>query len=97
VEPTPDLLKHLQELVKEYLHASGGRASSRDIGRYLAASKRENDNFAGPVSALTELKAGYGGLTSFFQANEEFFSVDQDFADGDGEGGKYAFQVLLNS
>jgi hypothetical protein len=97
VYPTPELEKHLQELVKEYLHASGGKASSRDIGRYLAASKRQVEGYAGPVSALTELKAGYGGLTMFFQVNEKMFKLNKDFADGATETARYAFQVLLKS
>ena len=31
--------KHLKALIAEYLQAAGGKASSRDVGRYLAANR----------------------------------------------------------
>ena len=61
----------LQMMVTEYLHAAGGEASSRDIGRYLAANsaskqRLERDNSgASRISALTELKEIYGTLLKF--------------------------------
>jgi len=64
--------KYLESLVQEYLHASGGQASSRDVGRYLAANKasyersrNEGSNTGQGMSALAELKEIYGSLNTF--------------------------------
>ncbi|VEU37677.1 unnamed protein product [Pseudo-nitzschia multistriata] len=68
-ESSPE--KYLQSLVLEYLHASGGQASSRDVGRYLAANKvsyerrRIEGSMAQRMSALLELKEIYGSLNAF--------------------------------
>ena len=66
--------KYLEMLVLEYLHASGGQATSRDVGRYLAANKasfemrmREETHQGRPISALVELKKNYGSLNRFVQ------------------------------
>lgn len=74
---------HLQQLIKEYLTASGGEAGSRDIGRYLAAN---GDSRKGNRSALTELKESYGSLLSFILSREDLFCVldkTPGFAGGD--------------
>ncbi len=61
--------EYLESLTLEYLQASGGQASSRDIGRYLAANKGS----AGPgTSALTELKEIYGNLAKFINEIPHF-------------------------
>lgn len=68
---------HLEELVKEYLTARGGVASSRDIGRYLAAN---SDSGKGNQSALAELKESYGSLLSFLHSRS-LFDVDNSIPD----------------
>lgn len=62
---------HLEALVKEYLLASGGSASSRDIGRYLAANGDSNEMHV-YKSALAELKEAYGSLLSFLHSRDAF-------------------------
>jgi hypothetical protein len=62
----------LEMLVLEYVKASGGEASSRDVGRYLVVNKASSDrlsqqNNGKAVSALQELKELYGGLLKFVE------------------------------
>mmetsp|Transcript_14112 Transcript_14112/g.32837 ORF Transcript_14112/g.32837 Transcript_14112/m.32837 type:complete len:711 (+) Transcript_14112:41-2173(+) len=73
--------RYLKALVLEYLQASGGQASSRDVGRYLAANKtsyrRRSRHESGgpPVSALSELKEIYGSLINFVKRMPNFYFV----------------------
>ena len=62
---------HLKKLVREYLKVSGGEASSRDVGRYLAANKGTDRNSG--TTALTELKDLYGGLVQFILEHDDEF------------------------
>lgn len=64
---------YLTGLLEEYLRASGGKAGSRDIGRYLAANK-SSDGHA-EVSALQEVKQYYGSLASFSKWFPEKFHI----------------------
>jgi hypothetical protein len=73
--------EHLRSLILEYLHASGGQASSRDVGRYLAANKTNNERLlreesnGRPPSALAELKETYGSLKTFVKKIPNFYIV----------------------
>jgi len=71
--------EYLKSLILEYLHASGGQASSRDVGRYLAANKvsyeRRVSESRQPVSALAELKEIYGSLNTFVKTMPNFYIV----------------------
>lgn len=73
--------RHLKSLVLEYLYASGGQASSRDVGRYLAANKvsstrRLREESTGRhIHALAELKEIYGSLNTFVKNLPEFYIV----------------------
>ncbi|KAL7490288.1 hypothetical protein ACHAW6_016036 [Cyclotella cf. meneghiniana] len=82
---------HLEALVKEYLQASGGVASSRDVGRYLAAN---SDSHKGKRSALSELKDAYGSLLAFIHSRN-LFSVENDIprAQSSSDG----FPIKLNN
>jgi hypothetical protein len=77
-----DPATRLQMLVLEYLHAAGGEASSRDVGRYLAANKASNERLkndasgASSISALTELKELYGTLLKFVLQSPYFLKSD---------------------
>jgi hypothetical protein len=67
--------RRLEMLVLEYLHATGGEASSRDVGRYLAANKASDQRLAleqgqRNVSALKEMKERYGSLLRFVERSE---------------------------
>jgi hypothetical protein len=88
--------EHLIGLVKEYLRARGGRASSRDIGRYLLASSsyssRENRGKA--TTALSELKDIYGGLAKFIISSSDHF--DRTEATMTPDGGWEFFVSLAN-
>eukprot|EP00979_Chaetoceros_neogracilis_P002401 scaffold410_cov267-Chaetoceros_neogracile.AAC.49 len=86
---------HIEELLREYLHASGGEATSRNIGRYLAAnaaleSSNSSNNGSGGNSkrntALKQLKKNYGNLASFLNSKEETFEINSESVqDGSGE------------
>jgi len=79
VELSPE--RYLKSLVLEYLHASGGQASSRDVGRYLAANKTSykrrlrDESTDRRISALTELKEIYGSLNTFVKKLPNFCIV----------------------
>jgi uncharacterized LabA/DUF88 family protein len=83
-----ELTKYLQDLVIEYLHAKGGQASSRDVGRYLAANKSSTG--ATNLSALKELKSAYVSLNIFVNSFPDIFSV----VDHEDES-RYEFLVVL--
>jgi len=61
---------YLLDVVKEYIQASGGTASSRELGRYLAANSSFSAKERGGIgeSALVELKNTYGSLVKFLDA-----------------------------
>ena len=86
----PAIKAHLEDLVKEYLTASGGIAGSRDIGRYLAAN---SESRRGNRSALTELKETYGSLLTFILTRPKAFLV---LDKKPGYGGDMGFPVKLN-
>lgn len=84
-------LNYLEELLLEYLHASGGKASSRDVGRYLTANKPSTTMTAqNPTitSALSELKHVYGSLRQFIAQSVRFQQVEMEGR------GKHEFLVL---
>jgi len=100
----PKVASHIDELVKEYLQASGGEASSRNIGRYLAAnapipSSEANTADGKRNSALKELKKNFGSLANYLSAREETFTVVRgQFQDGRGEAdppSEHSFGVRL--
>ena len=62
IHDDPKVASYLESLVKEYLTASGGVASSRDIGRYLSAN---SDSCKVYKSALAELKVRLLFLTFY--------------------------------
>ena len=62
--------EYLKSLMVEYLYASGGQASSRDVGRYLAANKGSRGR---GTSALAELKETHGSLKMFIQRIPNFY------------------------
>ena len=81
----------LQALIEEYLHARGGRASSRDLGRYLAVNPASSNGRKYP-SALVELKeTTRGGLRQFVGQYPERFGL---VAGNDSEH-EYEFWVSL--
>lgn len=59
--------QYLEDLMMEYLHASGGKQGSRDLGRYFTANKPSPAARSNPSTrtALQELKYEYGTLTQF--------------------------------
>ena len=64
--------------MKEYLTASGGEASSRDVGRYLAAAPGMRGR-GSSSSALTELKETFNSLRLFVDRNAaHFYRADCD-------------------
>jgi hypothetical protein len=92
--PASPVTEYAITLVKEYIQASGGSASSRDIGRYLNANisyaARQHGGI-GSSTALTELKGLYGSLARFINTHDDIFdrtsAVDTD--------GNYEFQVRV--
>ena len=84
----PEIATYLEDLVKEYIQARGGQASSRDIGRYLAANSVDG----GHVSALSELKRLYGGLSAFISNRADSF---RSFNDDSTDSTLFEFKVAL--
>ncbi|GKZ00901.1 hypothetical protein MPSEU_001041700 [Mayamaea pseudoterrestris] len=89
--------RHLISLLREYIQASGGKASSRDVGRYLAANRSSPETKRKHlVSALQELKAYYGSLANFVQAYPDIL-LRLDDVDRAGDDDKnFAFSIGLN-
>jgi hypothetical protein len=96
VKVDPQIDAHIEELIREYLHASGGEASSRNIGRYLAANAAltvENGvinpigNSKSRETALKQLKHHYGSLAAYLNTKENVFAkISGDFhSSGEGE------------
>ena len=85
---------YLKELLKEYIHACGGKASSRDIGRYLAANQSSTGTTGRQGSALQELKHLYGSLASYVQVSSELFERADDVESAQRED-DYTFYVKL--
>lgn len=61
--------------IRDYLTASGGKASSRDVGRYLAAAPGMARVGRGS-SALTELKEHFSSLSHFVDVSGHFYRCD---------------------
>ena len=62
---------YLDNMLKEYLKASGGVAAARDIGRYLQTSRSEISGF----NALQQLKKEYGSLNMFLRNRNDMFRI----------------------
>ncbi len=86
---------HVESLIREYLQASGGEASSRNIGRYLAANSAApntdpNMSFGGAgaggkTSALKQMKYTFGSLANYLAKKEDVFLFIRDnFQSGRG-------------
>jgi NYN domain/SAP domain len=91
-------LRYLESLVVEFATASGGKANSRDLGRYLAVNKASPGFLAlnheqTRVSALQELKESWGGLRGFLASSALFEA--QPIDPSGFEDSKYAYYVAL--
>lgn len=94
-DPPPRPEDYLHGLVLEYLQASGGRASSRDVGRYLAANKASEERMKNErtrISALQELKELSGNLKQYVMQNPTFFYQEQE-----AQGGDFSYLVSLTA
>lgn len=69
IQDTPESRLFIAQ-INEYLTASGGEASSRDVGRYLAAAPGLRGR---GTSALTELKEAFVSLRAFVDGNQAHF------------------------
>lgn len=98
VHVNPAITQYLEELVKEYLKASGGQAGSRDVGRYLAANRVSgvtNNNGQKRMTALQELKDNYGSLANFIGSkNNVFLRVRETTPSRQQD--DYGFPIMLN-
>ena len=92
---------YIDSLVQEYLQASGGKASSRDVGRYLAANKsspQSRQHESRQISALQELKQVYGSLKMYLKDSDLFYIDTAGISDDNGnslQGREY--QVAMKS
>lgn len=84
--------RYLKGLVHEYLSAAGGTASSRDLGRYLAANKASSGERSQRSSALKELKSGYITISRFIDQYPDLYLKDDYGGETDHE-----FLVSLNN
>jgi len=78
--------QYLLSVVNEYIQASGGTASSRDLGRYLTANTSYAARQKGGIGvvALTELKEMYGSLAKFVKSFPESFERSEAVRADDG-------------
>lgn len=101
VTPEGIEIGYLEALVLEFVDAKGGRANSRDVGRYLAANKPSavHDDLTrfrpirGKFSALSELKARHGTVVGFCLDNPTLFEkldMTEDERELDDPEGKHA-------
>ena len=99
-----DPAKYLERIVVEYLQATGGRASSRDIGRYLGAnaasesarSQPQNQTGNNRLSAHNEMKLLYGTLKTFISCID-YLEITYDLTGGRRKEGPIEgeFDVIL--
>jgi hypothetical protein len=86
-EYNPLVSSYLEGLIKEFVIASGGKATSNNIGRYLNASNPSGHSLSkgGQTvsSALTELKESYGSLASFIKLKDDIFETSALSENGD--------------
>jgi hypothetical protein len=69
---------YLHDLVVEYVKARGGEATSRDVGRYLAANRGSKAKFGAyddGMTALQELKERFGSLLSFVAVQSDLIAT----------------------
>jgi len=91
----PAVTQHLDSLITEYLTASGGTASSRDVGRYLAAHPGVGGDLRrmGDGTALKELKDHYGSLAQYLgRRGSLYYPAD---VNSNVYGDKFGFPVRL--
>jgi NYN domain/SAP domain len=81
---------YLKDLVAEYLQANGGIASSRQVGRYLAANKSSFQT----SSALKELKLTYGNLNAFVNSLPDSFYI-YSYKNTNSNHNAFEFQIVL--
>jgi len=88
----PNISSHIEDLIKEYLQASGGEASSRNIGRYLAANAAWNSSETSQArdgkrkTANKQLKDSFGSLAYYLSTKEDTFeTIKRNFQSGQGE------------
>ena len=67
---SPEEIGYLEALVQEFCHAKGGRATSRELGRYLSLNKASPKRMAMSggtvrVTALQQLKERHGSIIGF--------------------------------
>ena len=86
-----NLEKYLIDLVKYYIQESGGYASSRDLGRFLATNQRSAGSNS--RSALQELKNAFGGVAAFLNQRSDTFTTVREASDGDPM--NYSFGIKL--
>lgn len=86
---SPETTKHLRDLIFEYVKARGGIATSRDVGRYLAANRASSrtsiqsrsGTSARGLTALQELKDSYGSLVAFIVQQSDIFRRKDEESD----------------
>jgi NYN domain/SAP domain len=97
---------HLKELILEYLHAKGGVANSRMIGRYLSVNKASPQNDGHASNALKEMKSTYGNLNTFVAMFSDTFisfkdnrsnnnSIDGSSSSSSGGNDDFGFSIAL--
>ncbi|CAB9498636.1 expressed unknown protein [Seminavis robusta] len=95
---------YLEALVIEFAKASGGKANSRELGRYLSANRAspkrmQLSNNQIRVSALQELKENHGSIKGFVANKPSLFEMKpidrSEFSDPDDPHNRYTFYVAL--
>lgn len=96
--------QYLEGLIEEYIAASGGHASSRNVGRFLAANAVFRDSESDQLiskkrsqTALQQLKETYGSLVNFLALKKDVFSIVRDYQSDDADrDSDFSFGVRSN-
>jgi hypothetical protein len=97
-QPVPEsTTTYLSGLLKEYIQVCGGKAGSRDVGRYLAANRLSPDDTHQTYrTALTELKDHYGSLANYIKVHSDAFTRLDEVDQGASEKNDYTFSIGLS-
>lgn len=90
----PDITTYLENVIQEYIKASGGVATSRNIGRYLQANTAMKGSGPPMKNALQQLKSRFGTLLSFLRGKSDRFSVLEP-TQQQSDSGDHSFRVHL--
>jgi len=99
IECNPLVSSYLEGLIKEYLVANGGMATSNNIGRYLNSSNPSGHSISkggkSVSSALSELKEIFGSLATFINMKDDLFEISENLPENNDAASVFSFTIKL--